>query len=89
MYLMHMCIHNITNVIYCDDYNTTIFETSHGLTTRAYLINTSENGQWISQNVIECWAAILNYEEKKKTIHQGKAFMVLYDNYRKCFIIHV
>ncbi|MFS8001559.1 hypothetical protein Hanom_Chr13g01191751 [Helianthus anomalus] len=65
MYLMHMCIQNITDVIYCDDYITNIFETSHWMTTRAYLINTLEDGQWISQYVIDCWAAILNYEEKK------------------------
>ena len=89
MYSMHMCIRNITDVIYCDDYSSTIFETSHGMTTRAFLINTLEDGQWISQNVIDCWAAILNYEEKKKQYIREKAIMVLYDNYRKCVIIHV
>ncbi|MFS8022163.1 hypothetical protein Hanom_Chr16g01436261 [Helianthus anomalus] len=42
-----------------------IFEASHGLTTRAYLINTLEEGKWISQNVIDCWAKLMNYNEMK------------------------
>ncbi|MFS7920705.1 hypothetical protein Hanom_Chr03g00227941 [Helianthus anomalus] len=43
-----------------------IFETQHGLSTRAFLINTLEDGKWISRNVIDCWAALLNYTEKKE-----------------------
>ncbi|MFS7920684.1 putative papain-like cysteine peptidase superfamily [Helianthus anomalus] len=43
-----------------------IFETQHGLSTRAFLINTLEEGKWISQNVIDFWAALLNYTEKKE-----------------------
>ncbi|MFS7920685.1 hypothetical protein Hanom_Chr03g00227731 [Helianthus anomalus] len=32
----------------------------------AFLINTLEEGKWNSQNVKDCWAAPLNYTEKKE-----------------------
>ncbi|MFS8009076.1 putative papain-like cysteine peptidase superfamily [Helianthus anomalus] len=47
-------------------FNNYIFETQHGLSTRAFWINTLEEGKWVSQNVIDCWAAMLNYTEKKE-----------------------
>ncbi|MFS7901927.1 putative Ulp1 protease family catalytic domain, papain-like cysteine peptidase superfamily [Helianthus anomalus] len=42
-----------------------VFETSHGMTAKAFMINTLEDGKWVSQSVIDCWAAVLNYTEKK------------------------
>ncbi|MFS8007006.1 hypothetical protein Hanom_Chr14g01255871 [Helianthus anomalus] len=35
-------------------------------TFKAFWINTLEEGKWISQNIIDCWAALLNYMEKKE-----------------------
>ncbi|MFS8008272.1 putative papain-like cysteine peptidase superfamily [Helianthus anomalus] len=36
------------------------------LTFNIFFINTLEEEKWISQNVIHCWAALLNYMEKKE-----------------------
>ncbi|MFS7962880.1 putative papain-like cysteine peptidase superfamily [Helianthus anomalus] len=42
------------------------FESQHGMSTIVFFINTLEEDKWISQNVIDCWAALLNYMEKKE-----------------------
>ncbi|KAI7731368.1 hypothetical protein M8C21_020888, partial [Ambrosia artemisiifolia] len=54
-----------------------IFETEHRLTTMTYLITSLKEGKEVEANVIDCWAAILNFNERKlKT--EGKRRLCCY-----------
>ena len=44
-----------------------VFATSYGLETKAFLITSLIPMKQVYGNVIDCWAAVLNHQEKQKT----------------------
>ncbi|XP_022008766.1 uncharacterized protein LOC110908175 [Helianthus annuus] len=43
-----------------------IFETGYGLQSKAYLMTHMIPGKQVYGNTIDCWAAVLNYQERYK-----------------------
>jgi hypothetical protein len=44
-----------------------VFENAYGVQTLAYRLTSLTPGRWVYDEVVSCWAAILNHEEREIT----------------------
>ncbi|KAK9049314.1 hypothetical protein SSX86_031719 [Deinandra increscens subsp. villosa] len=49
-----------------------IFESSHGFRTQAFMMTTMLTGRWVVDDVITCWAILMNHEEMVVTNNMPK-----------------
>ncbi|KAK9049154.1 hypothetical protein SSX86_031879 [Deinandra increscens subsp. villosa] len=49
-----------------------VFESAHGFRTQAFMMTTTLTGRWVADDVITCWAILLNYEERVITNNAPK-----------------